>query len=141
MELLGARIASAINEAAAAAPPGVLSHMQAAVGALIRFLAENPEEARILIVESSGLGKNLETIRRRILDSHVRGVQQALDALAGQLPPMDTAVAAQCWTGAVYEAAFHWLEQPPDRRVTPERLIAEVTAFNLRAIGAAEKRR
>jgi len=135
LEALEGKISAAINEATAAAGPDVLLHMRAAVGALVRFLAEHPREARILIVESSGLGKRLESVRRRVIESHTKGVEQALAALADRLPPMESAVAARCWVGAVYEAVFDWLEQPPNKRLPPERLAKAITEFNLRAIG------
>ena len=136
LEELGERISSAINEAMAIAGPDVLSHMQAAVKALVRFLADHPREARILIVESSGLGKRLEAVRRRIIASHTRGVEQALGAIAHRLPPMETTVVARCWMGAVYEAVFCWLEQPAAERAPAGRLATAIAHFNLRGIGA-----
>ncbi len=140
LQWVAAAISAAINEAVAGAPPQVLAHMRTAVHALIHFLAQNPEAARILIIESSGLGKRLEGIRRQVVESHTRGVQQALIALGSELPPMDTAVAASCWVGSVYEAVFRWLEQPPEQRISPLQLAEEVAAFNLRAIGAPASR-
>jgi TetR/AcrR family fatty acid metabolism transcriptional regulator len=133
---LGDRISTAINAAMATAGPDVLSHMLAAVRALVRFLADHPGEARILIVESSGLGKRLDSVRRRIVASHTRGVEQALGAIADRLPPMETAVVARCWVGAVYEAVFCWLEQPAEERIPAERLASAIAHFNLRGIGA-----
>src|SRR5947207_1257677 len=55
LEALGERITAAINAAIAGASPNPFLHMKAAVVGLFLFLAQNPEEARILIVESSGL--------------------------------------------------------------------------------------
>jgi len=136
LEELGERISAAINAAMATAGPDILSHMQAAVRALVRFLADHPREVRILIVESSGLGKRLEAKRRRIIASHTRGVEQALSAIAHRLPPMETAVVARCWMGAVYEAVFCWLEQPAAERIPAERLAGAIAHFNLRGIGA-----
>jgi TetR/AcrR family transcriptional regulator, fatty acid metabolism regulator protein len=136
LEELGERISAAINQAMAAASPDVLSHMQVAVKALVRFLADHPQEARILIVESSGLGKRLDAVRRRIIASHSRGVGQALGAIAHRLPPLETAVVARCWVGAVYEAVFCWLEQPAAERLPAERLANAIADFNLRGIGA-----
>jgi len=130
------RISSALNEAIAAAGPQVLLQMRAAVEALVRFLAEHPAEARILIVESSGLGKRLEKIRREIVASHTRSVEQALRAAASQLPELETAVVAKCWVGAVYEAVYRWLEQPSKERLLAERLARAIATFNLRGIGA-----
>lgn len=112
LELLGQRIAKAINESMAAAGSDALDHMRAAVKGLVGYLAANPEEARILIVESSGLGKRLEEVRRGVVQSHTRSVQQALTILANRLPPMNAGVSASCWVGAVYEAVFRWLELP-----------------------------
>ena len=136
LEELGERISSAINAAMATAGPDVLAHMRAAVKALVRFLADNPREARILIVESSGLGKRLDAVRRRIIASHTRSVEQALGTVAHRLPPMEPAVVARCWVGAVYEAVFCWLEQPAAERLPAERLANAIADFNLRGIGA-----
>jgi AcrR family transcriptional regulator len=136
LEALGERVSSALNEALRASGSDVLGQMKAAVKALVQFLAENPDEARILIVESSGLGKRLESIRRQIIASHTRSVEQALRALSGSLPPLDPATVASCWVGAALEAVFHWLEQPPDQRLPAENLAESIARFNLRGIGA-----
>jgi len=133
---LGERISLAINQALGAAGPDVLVQMRTAVKALVAFLAENPEEARILIVESSGLGKGLEEIRRRVIASHTRSVEQALGALADRLPSLDASVAASCWVGAIHEAVYRWLERPAEARVPAARLAEAVARFNLQGIGA-----
>jgi AcrR family transcriptional regulator len=135
LEALGARISAALNEAIRAAGPDVPAQMRAAVKALVRFLAENPEEARILIVESSGLGKQLEAVRRQVIESHTRGVEQALRALADRLPPLEAAVVASCWVGAVYEAVYRWLGRAAEERPPAEHLASEIAEFNLRGIG------
>ena len=80
--------------------------MRAAVERLVLFMAENPDEARILIVESSGLGARLEQIRRRIVDSHARSVEKALLQLRSALPPMEPTLIAPCWVGSVYESVY-----------------------------------
>ena len=139
LESLGRRMAAALNAAIAAAGPSVPSQMRAAVKALVRFLAENPEEARILIVESSGLGKRLEAVRRQVIENHTRGVEQGLRALAGQLPPMDPAVVASCWVGSAYEAVYRWLERAPHERPSADHLAEAIAGFNLRGIGAPAK--
>jgi len=136
LELLGQRIAEAIHRAMAAAGADPLDHMKAAVKGLVAYLADNPEAARILIVESSGLGAQLEAVRRAVIQSHTRSVQQALTVLASRLPAMDAAVAASCWVGAVYEAVYRWLEQPVEGRIPAEQLGECIATYNLRAIGA-----
>jgi AcrR family transcriptional regulator len=141
LEALGEQISSALNQAIRAAGPDVLTQMRAAVKALVRFLAENPEEARILIVESSGLGKHLEAVRRQVIESHTRGVEGALGALANRLPPLDAAVVASCWAGAVYEAVYRWLGRAPEERLPAEHLAEAIARFNLRGIGAPVKQK
>ncbi|MGD0300408.1 MAG: TetR/AcrR family transcriptional regulator [Bryobacteraceae bacterium] len=144
LEAIGESIAQALNRAIAAAGPGVLRQMRAAVKALVQFLADHPEEARILIIESSGLGQRLETVRRNLVRSHTRSVEHALAAIRAELPSMDTAVldtavVASCWVGAVYEAVFHWLEQPAHQRLPADQLAQAIARFNLRAVGAPEE--
>ncbi len=139
LEALGEQIAGALNQAIPAAGPDVPAQMRAAVTALVQFLAENPEEARILILESSGLGKRLEAVRRQVIERHSRGVEQVLRALADSLPPLDSAVVASCWVGAVYEAVYRWLALAPAERPSTEHLAAAIAEFNLRGIGAPIK--
>ncbi len=135
---LGEDIAAALNEAIAGTADPLLQ-MKAAVQRLLTFLAERPHEARILLVESSGLTPRLEKVRRGIIASHARGVEQALAGLSGAVARLDPAIAARCWVGAVYEAAYHWLELSSGRRVPVQDLAREVALFNLRAIGAPKE--
>lgn len=141
LEAISAQISAALNQAMAAAGPQVLAQMRAAVEALVQFLAEHPGEARILIVESSGLGKRLERVRREIVASHTRSVEQALRAAAGHLPESEIPAVASCWVGAVYEAVYRWLEQPAKERLPADRLARAIAAFNLRGIGAPAETR
>ena len=135
LESLGGRLGAAVEQAIAAAGPP-LERMRAAIHGLVGFLVENPEEARILIVESAGLGARLEAVRRAVIATHARGVESALVNLTGTLPPLNPALAARCWVGAVHEAVYHWLESPPGKRRSAANLAEEIAAFNLRAIGA-----
>jgi TetR/AcrR family transcriptional regulator, fatty acid metabolism regulator protein len=95
----------------------------------IVYLADHPDEARILIVESSGLTPRLGDVRRAIILSHCRSVEGALASISRSRPKLDPHV------GAVHEAVYQWL-QTPKRRVTAETLAREVSSFNLRGIGA-----
>jgi len=136
LERLGERIAEALNAAISVAGENPLQQMRAAVERLVLFMAENPDEARILIVESSGLGARLEQIRRGIVDSHARSVEKALLELRSALPPLDPTLIARCWVGSVYESVYHWLEQPIARRHSSRTVASAVAEFNLRGIGA-----
>ena len=136
LESFGQRISETLSSAIAAAGDNPIDQMRAAVERLVVFMAENPDEARILVVESSGLGAGLEQSRRKIVDSHVRSVKQALSQMSTVLPPLDAALAARCWVGSLYESVYHWLEQPVGRRPPAENVATAVAEFNLRGIGA-----
>jgi AcrR family transcriptional regulator len=138
LESIGERISDELNQAIAEQSDPFVQ-MIAAVERLVFFLAEHPEEARILIVESSGLGARLEEARRKIISSHARSVERALSHLAEELPPLKPSIVARCWVGAVYEAVYYWLKQPADERISAKSLAIEVAGFNLRGIGAPEE--
>jgi len=136
LEAFGRRIAEALNAAIAGAGPDPKRHMRAAVERLVLFMAENPDEARILIVESSGLAERLQQIRRKIVDSHARAVETALPRLRPSLSPAEAEAMARCWVGSVYESVFHWLETPAARRPPAASVARAVADFNLRGAGA-----
>jgi TetR/AcrR family transcriptional regulator, fatty acid metabolism regulator protein len=135
IEELGREIAVVLTRATETAPAG-LPQMIAAVVHLFVFLAENAGKARILIVESSGLGSRLEQIRRNIVASHARSVEQALASLAPVIIVPERSVASRCWLGAVYESAYHWLELPAEHRPDVRSMACAVADFVIRGIGA-----
>lgn len=132
---IGDRLSSKLNEAIAnqSEPP---QQMRAAVEGVFLFLAENPAEARILVVESSGLGGRLEQTRREIQASHTRSVERAIRRLSGRVASADPAVLARCWVGAIYEVIRYWLEIEPGERPPAGQIATEVAQFNLRGIAA-----
>jgi AcrR family transcriptional regulator len=136
LDAFGKKIAEALNAAIASVGGTPLQHMRAAVERLVLFMAENPDEARILIVESSGLSTRLQKIRREIVESHSRSVEMALSQLRPALPKLDAELVAHCWVGSVYESVFHWLEQPAARRPSAKAVARAVAEFNLRGVGA-----
>jgi TetR/AcrR family transcriptional regulator, fatty acid metabolism regulator protein len=135
LEFIGEQISAALNKAIAGAGEITISQMRVAVQTLIVYLADHPDEARILIVESSGLTPRLGDVRRAIIASHCRSVERALASISRSRPKLDPHVVASCWVGAAHEAVYQWL-QTPKRRVTAETLAREVSSFNLRGIGA-----
>lgn len=133
LERFGERINIALNQAIDAAPPSVSQRMSAACEELVRFMADNPDEARIWVIETSGLSKRLNEIRRAIMDSHARAVHVAVAALR---PDLDAEVMARCWIGAVHEVVHYWLALPASKRPPAEVVGRSVAEFNLRGIGA-----
>lgn len=112
-----------------------LERMRSAVMELFLFLARNNSEARILLVESSGLSSNLERVRQEIVASHTRSVEKVMSTLPARAEHGDSKVLARCWVGAVYEVARFWLEQPPGERPEAQEVAEVVADFNLRGLG------
>lgn len=138
LEAIGQQIAAVLNKAMASAPGDTISQMKVAVETFILYLSEHPDEARILIVESSGLSTTLAKIRRSIIASHCRSVEQALTHISSSIPKLDPKVVASCWVGAVLESVHQWLESPMENRISAEALAREISRFNLRGIGVGK---
>jgi AcrR family transcriptional regulator len=132
---IGARLAAALN-VAIARESGTAAQMGAAVEGFVRWLAENPPEARMLM-EAATLGGRPEEVRRQVIESHVRSVAAALEVAAPRIDAADRALAARCWMGAAIEAATAWLRMDPTARPDAARLAAIVKRFNLRGVGLA----
>ena len=136
LEALGERIAQVLNEIRLAQTDPTLRIGQA-VEALFLFLAENRQEARILIVESSGLSSRLEQVRRAILHQQAEQTRRTLlEAAPGRFGFANSAVAAQCLVGAVYESLYSWLEQTEDCRLPAIEVARFVADYNTRALRA-----
>ncbi len=127
-EKLEARLAVAI-----AAEQGGMRRVEAALEAGLRVFGEYRLLAKIFLVQAVGLGQSFEEKRRAILDRFARLIQTHLDeAIAdGDIPPLDTEIAALAWVGAINELVMRWIQagQP-----TPERILPTLRMMLLRSI-------
>lgn len=136
LEAVGEQVAETLNRALAKVNNNVLCQMTTAVDTLVHYLALHPAQARILIIESSGLTPTLAKVRRAIIRSHCRSVEKAIVSLARSGGTcLNPKVAASCWVGAILESVYEWLETPLDQRISPKVLAKNITRFNLRGIG------
>jgi AcrR family transcriptional regulator len=108
--------------------------MDGAIQRIFLYMAENPGEARILIVDSCGLSPRLEQIGRAILKRHKEYVCSHLEAAPEVYEPENPEIAARCVVGAVYEAVFSWLEEDPETRLPAQKVAALVSSFLQRAL-------
>jgi AcrR family transcriptional regulator len=133
LDTLGQKVTDLMEQARASQPDPLLG-IRCAVESLFLFLADNPQEARILIVESSGLSPRLEQARRTILRHHASLVRQTLESAPETFAVPNPAIAARCLVGAVFESLYSWLEESPNDRPSAAEVARTVADYNSRAI-------
>jgi AcrR family transcriptional regulator len=138
LEALGERVMEVMNEAEGSQTDPLLQ-MKCAMEALFLYLARNPREARILIVESSGLSPRLEQVRRAILRQQADECCQTLLAAPEVFLAANPLIAARCVVGSVFETLYSWLEESPDERLPVADVARAVVDFNIRALRRTEQ--
>ena len=133
LEELGLAVAQVLDELKESQPDQVERIAQGAE-AIFLFLAKNPEQARILLVESSGLSPRLEQTRRSIIHHQVEELRLMLDSAPSLFALQNTVIAARCIAGATFEAVYSWLEEDPKIRLPAAEVARAVARFNTQAV-------
>ncbi len=122
-------------EAVIASEQGGLAKVEAALRVVLETAAARRDLVRILLIEAVGLGPTLEGKRLEIHRRFAHLIQRHLDGAAadGDIPPQDTAMAAQAWIGALNEVITQWLVTDTGDLM---RSMPTLRALLLRSIGA-----
>ncbi len=127
------RLESRLRDAIATEQGG-MRRVEAALNAGLAVFGEYRKLAKIFLVQAVGLGQTFEAKRMQILDRFAQLIQRHLDeAIAdGDIPPLDSEIAAYAWVGAINELVMRWIQtgQP-----TPDRIAPTLRAMLLRSIG------
>jgi len=133
LETLGEKIAVVIREARESRSDPLLQ-VQNALEAGFLYLAKNPQEARILFVQSSGRSPRLEQVRRSLLWQQADECCKTLLANPEVFSAVNSSIAARCLVGSVFEALCYWLEESPNDRLSTAEVARAVVDFNSRAL-------
>ncbi len=127
--LLERRITEAISEH----DRGMVK-VQAALEACLATFGRYRRQAKVLLVQASGLGNTFEQKRLAINDRFAALIalylQEAVDV--GEIAPLDTEVVAQAWMGAIYNLVIRWVYTgEPDS----ERILQALVPMLLQSVG------
>lgn len=114
--------------------PDPVQRISCAVESAFLFLARNPHLAKILIVDSSGLGEQLEGARRKVIVQRQQVVRQLLEQSTGGRSSGKAEVFSCCLVGSVLETLYGWLEESPHTRVDAKDAATIVCRFIEQAI-------
>jgi hypothetical protein len=114
--------------------PDPLKRIAQGAESLFLFFAQNPERARILLVESSGLSPRLDKTRRSITRRQIEELRQMFESAPSLFTVEDTLIAARCVAGATFEAIYSWLEEDPKTRMPVAEVARAVARFNTQAV-------
>ena len=134
VESFAERMAADIQSAVAAAS-GAQARVEAALSAGIRTFSAYPELARVFLVEAAGVSPQFERRRRTFYDRFSLLIRTYLDQAVqeGDIPPLDTELAARAVLGAIHEVVVHHLSHPEAGPL--EQAIPELARFILRGAG------
>jgi TetR/AcrR family transcriptional regulator, fatty acid metabolism regulator protein len=133
--MLESDVRSAIEQA-----HGALARVDAALTVAIRTFAANRGLTRLLLVEANGLGHPFDQ-EIRMARTVFLGVIESYLAHAvseGAIAPLDTAVAACVWLGAINEVVVQWLYAENPSSSALEATLPALRSALLRSIGVAD---
>lgn len=132
------QLEGAVLEAIVSETEGI-RRVNAALRSCLEVFRQYQPLAKVFLIQAVGLGRTFEEKRMEIHERFERAIKLYLDqALAdGDIPPIDTEIAALAWMGAINEVVIRWVvtgQPAPDRALPSLRMVL------LRSIGVSEER-
>jgi AcrR family transcriptional regulator len=124
-------------EAVTRSQPDVLKRISEGLEAACMFLAQKPEQARILIAESWSISPRLGKTRRAMVAQQEEQLRRMLESAPAIFAADNPGVAARCIVGAALETLTRWLEDNPNSRMSASEVARTVAQFNTRALKRA----
>lgn len=128
-QILENRIKSVIRE-----ETGGINKVNAALLACMETFGHYQKLTKIFLIQAVGLGSIFEAKRQTIHDRFVRLIKSYLDEAVqdGDIPPIDTEIAAITWMGAINEVVIRWVYTGEP---SPDRILPVLRVILLRSIG------
>ena len=135
-DAVAAEAAQAVLAAVAAAPPDAEGKARAAIGAFVELVADDPNRARVVLVEATG-SDELDQRRRQAIAGFARLVRdQAAEfyGVSGRRMK-DTELTAHALVGSLAQLLTAWLSG--ELEVPKKRLVDHCTALFVAAAGVS----
>lgn len=134
LERMAALLRSRVEEAIAAERDPVRK-ADIALQVVLHTFGSHRTLARLFFVDALGAGREFNQRMAALRSEFAALIQQHLDEAIrqGAIPPVDTAVAARVWFGAINEVVTAWVLQEPPGRL--EEVYPTLRTLLLRSIG------
>jgi AcrR family transcriptional regulator len=113
---------------------GGVNKVNAALQVCLQTFGKYQKLAKIFLIQAVGLGSIFEVRRQEIHNRFVQLVKGHLDEAVrdGDIPAIDTEVAAYAWIGAINEVVIQWVYTGEP---SPDRTLPALQTILLRSIG------
>jgi AcrR family transcriptional regulator len=127
--LLERRITEAISE-----HDRGMAKVQAALESCLATFGRYRRQAKVLLVQASGLGNAFEQKRLAVNDRFANLIATYLDEAVevGEIAPLDTEVVAHAWMGAIYSLVIRWVYTGEP---ASERIVQALVPMLLQSVG------
>ena len=116
-----------------------MGKVQAALEACLFTFGRYRRQAKVLLVQASGLGVAFEQKRLEINDRFASLIETHLQAaiVEGTIQPVDVEIVSHAWMGAIYSVVIRWVHTAEPE---PERILNTLVPILLRSVGYEDPR-